>query len=101
MLRALKLATEEDCQCLANFDDALFRARNTTNCCYSSPGLTQTRSQVRDTTASRKRQVRMRKVKSTILRRFPSRSPSNYFAVQTPHYLETVGSLLNDIGIHP
>jgi len=28
--------------------------------------LTQTRSHVRDTTASRKRQVRMRKVKSTI-----------------------------------
>jgi len=33
MLRALKLAAEEDGQCLANFDDALLRAPNTTNCC--------------------------------------------------------------------
>jgi len=33
MLRALKLATEDDCKCSVHCDDALLQAPNTTNCC--------------------------------------------------------------------
>ena len=44
--------------------DAVERAR--TQSFDANDKLVQTRSHVRDTTASRKRQVRMRKVKSTI-----------------------------------